>query len=97
MSKYAKQIKFDGNVVRWISSNNIPFSDIMAELLAAGVITNDHVEASRKQKAVEDAQSILRYMEFREKNGYSAEEIAEIKAEFGNEEVVDVLTGKAII
>ncbi len=44
-----------------------------------------------------DALAIARYISFREKNGYSKEELAELKSEFGNDEVVDVLTGKAII
>jgi hypothetical protein len=97
MNKDANNIKFDGNVVRWISSNNIPFADTLAGLLADGVITQTQVQASVKQRSVEDALTIARYISFREKNGYSEEELAEIKSEFGDEEAVDVLTGKAII
>jgi hypothetical protein len=97
MNKDANNIKLDGNVVRWISNNNIPFADTLAGLVADGVITQQQVQASVQQKAVEDALAIARYISFREKNGYSKEELAEIKSEFGNDEVVDVLTGKAII
>ena len=97
MNKDANNIKFDGNVVRWISNNKIPFADTLAELLDDGVITTTQMRASVKQRAVEDALAIARYISFREKNGYSEEELAEIKSEFGDEEAVDVLTGKAII
>lgn len=97
MNKDANNIKFDGNVVRWISSNNIPFADTLAGLVADGVITQNQAQASVQQKTVEDALAISRYISFREKHGYSEEEIAEIQSEFGDDEVVDVLTGKAII
>ncbi len=67
MNKDANNIKLDGNVVRWISNNNIPFADTLAGLVADGVITQQQVQASVQQKAVEDALAIARYISFREK------------------------------
>lgn len=96
MSKYANQIKFDGNIIRWISSNAIPFADVLADLVKAGVITEAQASASVQQRSVEEALAIARYISYREKHGYSAEERAEIAAEFGDEDAIDVFTGKAI-
>lgn len=96
MSKYADQIKIDGNVVRWISNSQIPFADVLGVLVSDGVITESQASASVQQKSVEDALAISKYVAFREKHGYSDEEKFEIRAAFGNERVIDVFTGKAI-
>ena len=48
------------------------------------------VKARQKQVEYE----LKEYRAFRKKHGYSREELAEIQAEFGNEKVVDVLTGQ---
>jgi hypothetical protein len=51
-----------------------------------------------KEKVVEDKYSVLkRYIENRQKYGYSDEELFEMRASFGeDEEVVDIFTGQTI-
>ena len=50
----------------------------------------------REQKDIETQEFFGRYRAQREKYGYSEEEKAEMRAEFGDEEAVDVFTGKVI-
>ena len=47
-------------------------------------------------RVVENEIFFTQYRANREKYGYSEEEKMEMRAEFGDEEVVDVFTGKAI-
>jgi hypothetical protein len=59
----------------------------------------DVVSAFTKEKIVEDKDlSVLkRYIENRQKYGYSDEELFEMRASFGeDEEVVDIFTGQTI-
>jgi hypothetical protein len=59
----------------------------------------DVVSAFTKEKTVEDKDlSVLkRYIENRQKYGYSDEELFEMRASFGeDEEVVDIFTGQTI-
>jgi hypothetical protein len=59
----------------------------------------DVVSAFTKEKIVEDKDlSVLkRYIENRQKYGYSDEELFEMQASFGeDEEVVDIFTGQTI-
>jgi hypothetical protein len=58
----------------------------------------DAVSAFTKEKIVEDKYSVLkRYIENRQKYGYSDEELFEMRASFGeDEEVVDIFTGQTI-
>lgn len=44
----------------------------------------------------ENRKTIAEYKKYREENGYSAEELAEIKNAFGDEPVVNVITGERI-
>jgi len=56
------------------------------------------VSAFTKEKIMEDKYSVLkRYIENRQKYGYSDEELFEMRASFGeDEEVVDIFTGQTI-
>ena len=58
----------------------------------------DAVSAFTKEKIMEDKYSVLkRYIENRQKHGYSDEELFEMRASFGeDEEVVDIFTGQTI-
>jgi len=58
----------------------------------------DAVSAFTKEKIMEDKYSVLkRYIENRQKYGYSDEELFEMRASFGeDEEVVDIFTGQTI-
>ena len=82
--------------VRWVSSNNIPPTDILEMAVVDGTITWEMFERSTKQNSIETTEFIKRYQAMREKHGYSEEEQMEMRCEFGDEEVVDVFTGKVI-
>ena len=58
----------------------------------------DAVSAFTKEKIMEDKYSVLkRYIESRQKYGYSDEELFEMRASFGEDEkVVDIFTGQTI-
>lgn len=85
-----------GPVVRWVSSNNIPFIDKLAEFFVEGLIDNKVLHNSAEARKIEDKASIEQYIQNRKKYGYSDEEKFEMRASFGDEEVVDIFTGKVI-
>lgn len=95
--KFAESYIDQAGVVRWISSNNIPFMDMLTDFLVAGLIDQDTVINSDKTRKAEDAKFIAEYVSFRKTNGYSDEELFEMRAAFGaGEQVVDVFTGRTI-
>ena len=59
-------------------------------------ITWEMFERTQEQKAIESQEHMARYVAMREKHGYSQEERSEMRAQFGDEEVVDVFTGKQV-
>jgi hypothetical protein len=85
-----------GHVVRWVSSNNIPFADKLSEFVIAGWIDIEVAANSLKVKKIEDRKAIQEYVDYRKNNGYSDEEMIEMKAAFGDEKVVDIFTGRVI-
>ena len=82
--------------VRWVASDNIPPTDILEMAVVDGTITWEMFERTQEQKDIETQEFFGRYRAQREKYGYSEEEKAEMRAEFGDEEAVDVFTGKVI-
>lgn len=85
-----------GPIVRWNSSDNIPFTDTLTEFMHAGYIDQQIVMNSIEARKIEVKASLDEYITFRQNNGYSDEEKFEMKAAFGNETVVDIFTGKII-
>ena len=76
---------------RWKTSDNCLPSEVFEE---AGM----QAPASQKEQRDLEAKKFAdAYRAHREKNGYSEEELAGMKAAFGNEEVVDVITGKTVL
>ena len=87
-----------GPVVRWNSSNNIPFEDKLTEFLVAGLIDLKTVANSLNARKIEDAAFLEEYVASRKKRGYSEEEMFEMRAAFGpGETVVDIFTGETIV
>ena len=82
------------NILRWKSNNSVPMNDMldMWKFLNKEFDYDKAVEARQKQVEYE----LEKYCSFRKKHGYSREELVEIQAEFGNEEVVDILTSMVI-
>ena len=103
MTKYTKEDFYIdetkaefGPVVRWNSSNNIPFPDMLAEFVIAGYIDQETVVNSINARKAEDKIAIEQYVQMRKTHGYSDEEMFEMQAAFGNEEVVDIFTGELV-
>lgn len=97
MNQHASNVAVTNNIVRWISSNAIPFDDVLQELVNDGVITTEQMSLSSQQKKVEQAEFLAQYIKARQKRGYSDEEMFEMRAAFGpGETVVDVFTGQTI-
>lgn len=82
-----------GPVVRWNSNDSIPFGDMLTEFLVAGFIDQETVVNSLNARKIEDKVFLEQYAANRKKFGYSDEEKFEMRAAFGDEEVVDIFTG----
>ena len=83
--------------VRWAYSNNIVPGDILEMAVVDGTIDIALRNRTEEVRVVEDAEFFAQYRANREKYGYSEEEKAEMRANSdGDEEWVDIITGKAI-
>ena len=88
------RIVVKGGVVRWISSDNIPFDDMLAKFVVEGKITSREAEISAKQREVEQTKAIQNYINRNRGRKLSDEERFEMRAAFGEgAEVVNFLTG----
>jgi hypothetical protein len=98
MSKdYRNEFYIDNNdVVRWNSNDQVPFDDMLTDFLVAGLIVQENVLRSMTARKAEAEIAIRQYVESRQKYGYSDEEKFEMRAAFGDEEVVDIFTGQVI-
>ena len=88
-------IREDGSV-RWIMSDNMVPSDIMEMAVVDGTLTIEQRNKAEEIRIVEDEMFLRNYINFRQKHGYSEEELMEIDAEFGDDEPVDIFTGREI-
>jgi len=87
----------DGNgIVRWDSNDQVPFDDKLTEFLIAGFIDQENVILSMNARKTESLAALDQYIARRQKYGYSDEEKFEMRAAFGDEEVVDLFTGETI-
>lgn len=88
------RIVVKGGVVRWISSNNIPFDDMLAKFVVEGRITSKEAEISATQRKVEASEAIDKYIQRNKGRKLSDEERFEMRAAFGaGAEVTNILTG----
>lgn len=87
----------NNGVIRWVSSDNVPPTDILTEMLVAGFIDQETVVHSMNVDSKEKAAFLEQYVANRAKYGYSDEEKFEMRAAFGDEEVVDMFTGKKVV
>ena len=81
---------------RWNSSNNIVPSDILEMAVVDGTISIEVRNTTEQVRIIDDEIAIKNYINFRQKHGYSEEELMEIDAEFGDEEPIDIFTGREI-
>jgi hypothetical protein len=84
-------------VVRWVSNDTVPPLEILTELFVAGYITREIHFDSLAVRKIEDAKFLEQYIANRQKYGYSDEEKFEMRAAFGDEEVVDIFTGERVV
>ena len=82
--------------IRWNSSDNIVPSDILEMAVVDGTISIEVRNRTEAVRVVEDEIFLRNYINFRQKHGYSEEELMEIDAEFGDDEPVDIFTGREI-
>jgi len=84
----------ESGAVRWKSSDNVVPDEVL-ERVGEIQFVRDLCDTQRK---IDQKATIERYIAYRAENGYSAEEKAEMKAEFGDEsdDVVDVFTGQKV-
>ena len=82
--------------LRWNSSNNIVPGDILEMAVVDGTIDIAVRNRTEEVREVEDEIFLRNYINFRQKHGYSEEELMEINAEFGDDEPVDIFTGREI-
>ncbi len=90
---YKNEFYVDGSgVVRWNSNDQVPFDDMLTQFLIEDLIDSQTVVNSMKTRKTEAAISIQAYVDNRKQYGYSDEEKFEMRAAFGDEEVVDLFT-----
>lgn len=84
-------------VCRWVNSGNVPFEDMLEDFHALGLISAECVNKSVEVREAENDALLAEYVTYRKENGYSAEEMFEMRAAFGPDtEVVNVITGDKI-
>jgi hypothetical protein len=91
-----QQTYTDNNVIRWVSNDTVPPKDMLEDFWAKGYITLGSLYDSIATKNKEDAEFLEQYIANRQRYGYSDEEKFEMRAAFGDEEVVDIFTGKSV-
>ena len=92
-----KDFYIDGNgIVRWDSNDQVPFDDMLTIFLIRGFIDQEHVIMSMNARKAESLKALDEYVARRQKYGYSDEEKFEMRAAFGDEEVVDLFTGERV-
>jgi hypothetical protein len=69
---------------------------MLTDFLVAGLIVQENVLRSMTARKIEDLAFLEQYVANRQKYGYSDEEKFEMQAAFGDEEVVDIFTGKVV-
>lgn len=96
--KYADHFYVDKNMaVRWKSNDNIPFDDMLVEFLNENLITIEERRASNTIREIETIKKIQEYKKQMENYEYSAEEMFEMRAAFGEgTKVVNIFTGKKV-
>jgi len=86
----------ESRVLRWKSNDACLMRDALEELYDGGYITAGVLQDTNAARDVENTLAIARYVEMRERDGYSDEEMFGMRSAFGDEPVMDVLTGKRI-
>ena len=90
----SNRIVVKAGVVRWISSDNVPFDDMLEKCEAEGKITSRERALSNKVRSEEAAVAIQNYIDRNRGRALSDEERYEMRAAFGaGAQVTNFLTG----
>ena len=87
----------DGDVVRWVSNDRVPFLDMVTDFATLGLIADFQVELSENTRKIEQTAFLKEYM-FAQANRSEEEKNEErmmAQAAFGSDaKVVNVITGE---
>ena len=90
----SNRIYLKAGVVRWQSSDNVPFDDMLEKFEAEGKITSRERALSNKVRSEEAAVAIQNYIDRNRGRALSDEERFEMRAAFGaGAQVTNFLTG----
>ena len=89
----------DGDVVRWVSNDRVPFLDMVTDFATLGLIEDFQIELSENTRKIEESAFLKEYM-FSQANRSEEEKNEErmmAQAAFGPDtKVVNVITGEVI-
>jgi len=85
----------DKGVVRWLSNDRVPFDDMLDKFASEGMKFDK--AASSAARSAEAVTSIEQYRKARTGKPMSQEQAAEMASVFGDDDVMDVLTGETIM
>ncbi len=89
----------DGDVVRWVSNDNVPFLDMVTDFATLGLIADFQVELSENTRKIEQTAFLKDYM-FAQANRSEEQKNEErmmAQAAFGPDaKVVNVITGEVL-
>ena len=89
----------DGDVVRWISNDNVPFLDMVTDFATLGLIADFKVELSENTRKIEQTAFLKEYMiaQANRSEEQKNEERMMAQAAFGPDaKVVNILTGEVL-
>ena len=89
----------DGDVVRWVSNDLVPFLDMVTDFATLGLIADFQVEISENTRKIEESAFLKEYM-FSQANRSEEQKNEErmmAQAAFGPDtQVVNVITGEVL-
>ena len=92
-------VYMDGDVVRWVSNDNVPFLDMVTDFATLGLIADFQVELSENTRKIEQAAFLKEYMiaQANRSEEQKNEERMMAQAAFGSDaKVVNILTGEVL-
>lgn len=89
----------DGDVVRWVSNDRVPFLDMLTDFATLGFIADFQVEASENTRKIEQTAFLKEYMiaQANRSEEQKEEERMMARAAFGPDaQVVNIITGEVL-
>lgn len=89
----------DGDVVRWVSNDRVPFLDMLTDFATLGLIADFQVELSEDTRKIEQSAFLREYMisQANRSEEQKEEERMMARAAFGPDaKVVNIVTGEVL-